>query len=153
MSEIVFVDTTVLLNLLRVPGNFTDDVAEADERELARIVDAGGQLVLPVTTVIETGNAVAQVSGDRHRCIERYLAVLRGAVSPNPPWIAAGFTNVSLIVRLLEDEPNRLEDLMTAGVGAGDAAILAEIRELRGRVPSATPIRIWTHDVGLSAYG
>lgn len=154
MAGVVFIDSSVLLRVLNVPGNTSKEEHELDVAQFSAYVAAGDQLVLPLTTVIETGNAIARVSGgDRHRCIVTFVTFLRGSVANQRPWIASGLASTSaLLSRMLDDGTIHLVDLMDSGVGTGDAAIIAEVADLRERVPSATPIVIWTHDMGLKAY-
>jgi len=146
MAEVVFIDTTVLLNVLNVPGN--TDSPSAHDRDVAqfnKLLHAGAQLVLPLTTVIETGNAIAKVTMDRNRYIEQFVKFLRGSMASESPWLATGeTTSAALLSRMVDGGEVELADLMRSGVGTGDAAIMAEVAELKTRIPSATPVRIWT---------
>ena len=46
-----------------------------------------------------------------------------------------------------------LLDFATAGLGSGDASLLLEMDRYRGKVPSATPISLWTLDETLDSFG
>ncbi|MFF4990475.1 hypothetical protein ACFY19_25065 [Streptosporangium saharense] len=62
--RVEFVDTSVLCNILDVPGKNQDRASVMRQlREEKRECD----LILPVTTVIETGNHIAQLSDGRVR--------------------------------------------------------------------------------------
>lgn len=154
MGEVVFMDTTVLLNVLNVPGNTNSVTAhDVDIKRLGELVRAGAQLVLPLTTIIETGNAIAKVTADRNRYVDQFVRFLRSSLTSEAPWLATGeTTNAALLSRMVDGGDVKLADLMRTGVGTGDAAIIAEVAELKTRIPSATPVSIWTHDKGLSAY-
>ncbi|WP_344258612.1 hypothetical protein [Streptomyces sodiiphilus] len=82
-----FVDTSILCNLLEIPGKCQDRERVIDElrrKRTARDCD----LLLPVTAVIETGNHVAQIADGRQRrvCAEKFAAVLRHVVEGTAPW-------------------------------------------------------------------
>jgi hypothetical protein len=152
--EVVFVDTNVLLNILQVPGCGNQVDFDHDIAEFERLVNQGDQLVFPLTAVVEAGNAVASISGrDKHSCITRYLDFLQASQDGTAPWVAAGSASTAaLVAQMLTNDTSTLGSLMLSGVGAGDAAILAEMALLRQRMPSGTPMRIWTRDEGLNSY-
>ena len=59
VGPVVIVDTTVLLNLLNVPGfNEATEVVDQEFRQFSR---EDGILMLPLATVFETGNHIADV--------------------------------------------------------------------------------------------
>ena len=74
MPPIIIVDTSVLLNVLDVPGFNQDRNAVLDE--FGELVDAGASLLLPMGAVFETGNHIADVRDGRQR---RSRAVFRAA--------------------------------------------------------------------------
>lgn len=155
MGHVVFIDTTVLLNLLNVPHN--NDEHAGDTSQLKRLVGTDATLVLPFTTIIETGNAIVRNAGRQvHACGCRLVAVLRATMADEAPWVASGVGLTHALLPLIVDGrggvPALLDLMMVSGVGTGDAGILAEICEYRQRIPSATPVAIWTHDEGLKAY-
>lgn len=152
-ARVVFIDTSVLLNVLRVPhqGNHGDQ--EDDRRKFAALLAERVQLVLPLTTIIETGNAIASTDGEKHQLVQRFVGFLRATLTGDAPWVAAGFSSTSALLKeLLDDAPTPLESLMNSKVGTGDAAILAEVAELKRRLPTGMPVEIWTRDKGLSAH-
>lgn len=152
-ARVVFIDTSVLLNVLKVPHTGNAEDQEADREKFAALHDQGVQLVLPVTTIIETGNAIASIDGEKHQLIQVFVSFLRATLTGDAPWVAAGFSSTSALLReLLDDAPAPLDSLMNSKVGTGDAAILAEVAELRRRLPTGMPVEIWTRDKGLSAY-
>ena len=132
------------------------DSPSSHHRDLQELVDlarTGAQIVLPLTTVIETGNAIAKVHADRNRYIDHFVKILRSSIANESPWLTVGeTTNIALFSRMVNTGDVLLSDLMIGDIGTGDAAIIAEVAELRTRIPSATPVRIWTHDDLLRAY-
>ncbi len=158
MAETVFPDTSVLLNLLDIPGKNSDrDQAAAEFKRLAR--DPQVVLIIPVTAVIETGNHIAQLGdgGLRRQRAEQLCEWLRMALDGTSPWgLSRTEWDDDTLRRLIDGHKHvpGLPDLAGQRVGAGDAAILHERRRFQERVdiPSARPVRIWTYDDGLRAY-
>lgn len=81
-----FVDTSILTNILKVPHKCEryDEI----RGETIRRESAGVSFVLPTATIIETGNHIFQLKdgGERRRCSERYVAVLRRTAQGGAPW-------------------------------------------------------------------
>lgn len=157
MAEVVFVDTSVLLNLLDVPGK------NSDHRQLAmefkKLATDNVTFVIPIAAVIEVGNHIAQLSSgdlrlDRAR---RFAGYLRSSLAGEAPWVVSGASwNEDFLRRLVDGHGTRpgLEGLCLTQVGSGDASILHELDRFRGRVdlPSQLPIRLWTLDAQLKAH-
>ncbi len=155
MGGVVFLDTSVLLNLLDVPHN-NDDRAEVTER-LRRLRADRTTFVVPVTAVIETGNAITRLSdgNERRRCTTRLAEWLRAALTTTAPLAVSGVAwDEAFLTALLDGGGGCLPlvDFATRGVGSGDAGLLLEVQRYRAKVPSATPIEVWTLDEALRAY-
>lgn len=155
MPSVVFIDTSVLLNLLDVPDRNAERdavLAEYPQRQ------EQGQFILPITTVIETGNHIGNVEpgAPRRTCAERFADMLRMVIQGTAPFamhemgwddeflrhlVAGGRTETPLV------------DLLVAQViGCGDLTILLERDRYLARVAKGTSARIWTLDHGLAAY-
>ena len=65
MSDIVIVDTSVLLNVLDVPRRNQD--RDAVLAEFDALVDGSASILLPMAVVFETGNHIARLSNGRQR--------------------------------------------------------------------------------------
>ncbi|MBT2441716.1 hypothetical protein J7E93_16665 [Streptomyces sp. ISL-36] len=153
--RVEFVDTSILCNLLEVPGKDQDRERVIDE--LRRKRDAKDcDLLLPVTAVIETGNHIAQLADGRlrRRYAEKFAGVLRMVVEGSAPWalnevewdaahlsalIEGGRTGASLV----EHAANK--------VGCGDLNILVERDRYLDRT-SGVQATVWTLDQGLAAH-
>lgn len=153
--RVEFVDTSILCNLLEVPGKCQDRAKVVEDllrKEKARDCD----LLLPVTAVIETGNHIAQLADGHQRrtCAEKFAGVLRMVVEGKAPWtlnevewdaahlnalVAGGSTGSTLV----EHACNRL--------GCGDLNILIERDRYLART-SGVEATVWTLDGGLAAY-
>jgi len=150
----VFVDTSIMLNLLDVPKR-NDERAKV-QAELRKWQSQNATFILPVTTILETGNAVAKIDGgSRWGFIETFVQILEYAVAGTSPWAASGAVwNADFVQSLIDGHGHvpSLRTLMKSGIGVGDSGILAEMGQYRGRVPSGTPVTLWTLDTSLSAY-
>jgi hypothetical protein len=153
MRPVVFVDTSVLLNLLRVPhmDSHRDKVID----RLSRLRQAC-DLVLPVTAIIETGNHIAQIArGDaRGSCAERLAEVIKMSIRGEAPWV---LNSVAWDSEFLESLLNgagtgaTLVELARAKLGCGDLSILTEVARYRART-SRVAVSVWTLDDQLSSY-
>jgi hypothetical protein len=155
MREVRFVDTSVLCDLLDVPGkNQQRDTVQAELREL---VAANVQLVLPVAAVIETGNHIVHVAegSARRACAERFVRLLRATAEGVLPWVLHAVAWDDAMLHALCDgtaATGSFLELAAAGMlGTGDLSILVE-RDLYASRTSGTTVTVWTHDQRLAAY-
>ena len=105
--------------------------------------------VLPMATLIETGNHIAQAPAQRFECASSLASYLRKAAEAQSPW--AAFTDQSSLwqtdnLRLLADN---WPALASGGLSIGDATIkdVAEYYAKAGYF-----VEILTGDAGLKAY-
>ena len=63
MSDVVIVDTSVLLNLLNVPQH--NDHRDLEVQQFKQFVQTGASLLLPIAVVFEAGNHIAGSCGWR----------------------------------------------------------------------------------------
>ena len=147
MPPVVIVDTSVLLNVLDVPG-FNQD-RNAVLHRLGELVDAGANFLLPLGTVLETGNHIADIrDGQRRR---RHATVfadqVRKALKGEAPWALAPLPDADELVRWLDNFPDEaMRDL-----GMVDLSIVKEWERARRRHPHRR-VLIWTLDQHLTSY-
>lgn len=155
VHEVVFVDSSILYNLLDIPQkNAERDIVVPEFRKLAA---AGATtFIFPLTAVVETGNTIAQLPGTACRDrAEKFVGFLRMALDEREPWAVSGVAwNLGFFRSLVDGGAHGLGlvDFSTVGIGGGDASILLEIDHYRRRIPSATPVRLWTRDHKLRSY-
>jgi len=155
MARVLFIDTSVLCEIIEVPGKSQrrDEVAS----ELEQLRGEGVQLVLPIATIIETGNHIAQAANGQARraCAERFCNLLRATAQGRVPWVLHSVSWDHRMLRLLCDglaSTGSFVDLAAAGVlGTGDLSILAE-SELFAERTAHLEVGVWTHDEKLGAY-
>ncbi len=94
MAKVLIIDTSIMCVWLRLPG-FTSCGKDKNKWDFARIdsklreeIAADSSLVLPLATIIETGNHIAQCSGDRYAIAGRFCEILASCVDNEIPWAA-----------------------------------------------------------------
>ena len=154
-QRIVVIDTSIFCCWLKVPGKEEAGSGEGrwDFKRANDFIDnevrCGSTLVLPLATVIEAGNHIAQCSGDRYKLAEDLVGSLRRASSACSPW--ASFHEQSVLwdedgVSFLAKE---WPGLAAAKISIGDATIKA-VAEYYAR--AGFDVVILTGDNGLKSY-
>lgn len=151
--RVEFVDTSILCNLLDVPGKNQHQREIAEELLLKR---RQCDLILPVTAVIETGNHIAQLPNghDRRDRAKKLHALLDLVVRGVAPWVLHTVEWGEPFLReLLEGGGTGigLADHAMSGLGLGDLCILTEREMYRERV-IGVEVGIWTLDGQLKAH-
>jgi hypothetical protein len=151
--RVTFIDTSVLCELLEVPGKHSPAAAAEIRAELAARMEAGEHFVIPITAVIETGNHIAQCNGDRFAVSGRLVRLLEQARANDAPFVVneTAWDETFLADLCAGDSTTEsLQQLAARNVGAGDVAILVE----RDRYVSRSAygkgsVAVWTRDVAL----
>jgi hypothetical protein len=154
--RVEFIDTSVFCHIIQVPGRTTPEESAAFAEEFARRRDEEGvRFVLPITTIVETGNFIQQCTTGRREAAQRFHTALELAVKQDAPWIVHDLEwNAEFIREVLvgNDTGMTMIDHFTAQtLGAGDLTILVE-RERYMKRRSFASVGIWTTDTKLSAY-
>jgi len=153
--KVLILDTSVLCCWLKVPGKEAagPSTDRWDHARIEQLLDderqQGSTFVLPIATLIETGNHIAQAPEYRY---ERALALaghLRDTSDATSPW--AAFTEQSTLwapanLRLLAENWPRLA---AAGTSIGDATIRDVAEYYAG---AGFTVEILTGDQGLKAH-
>lgn len=153
--KVLIIDTSVLCCWLRVPGK--DEAGPLNDlwnfkridSLIKREIKAKSTLVLPLATIIETGNHIAQSSGNRFECATKLADCIRKTADAETPW--AAFTDQSELwgrenIRLLADG---WPQLANSQISIGDATI-KDVAEHYSKV--GFEVEIITGDAGLKAY-
>lgn len=154
-KRVLILDTSVLCCWLKVPGK--DETGPVNDRWNHDRIDAllkqerlmNSTFVLPIATLIETGNHIAQAPNLRFERATDLAAYLREAAEAKSPW--AAFTDQSQLwgtenLRALADS---WPQLANSRISIGDATIkdVAEFYAKAGYF-----VEILTADAGLKAY-
>lgn len=154
-KRVLVLDTSILCCWLEIPGKETagpgndrwnhDRIDRLLKTEAAR----GSIFVLPIAALIETGNHIANCTGNRYSLAMALGRHLLSAAISKSPW--AAFSDQSALwepqgLRQLADE---WPSLAAAGMSIGDATIkaVAEYYAVAG-----IHVQILTGDEGLKAY-
>jgi hypothetical protein len=154
-KRVLILDTSVLCCWLQVPGK--DEAGPLDDRwnhaRIANLLEQerakGSTFVLPIATLIETGNHIAQSPVLRFERANSLAGYLREAADASSPW--AAFTDQSQLWQA--DNLRALADnwppLARGGTSIADATIkdVAEYYAKAGYF-----VEILTGDAGLKAY-
>ena len=154
-KRVLILDTSVLCCWLQVPGK--EEAGPVNDRWSHARIDAllvqerakKSTFVLPIATLIETGNHIAQAPSQRFECANLLANYLREAADAQSPW--AAFTDQSSLwqsenLRLLA---NTWPGLATGGTSIGDHTI-KDVAEFYAR--AGYFVEILTGDAGLKAY-
>lgn len=151
--KVLIIDTSILCCLLDVPGKSTcgsgDDRWDKDRVDRLLASEVNSVLVLPLATIIETGNHIAQAPGERFDSAIRLSEHISQAAEAKSPW--AAFTDQAELwgADRLRDLAARWPLLAVAKISIGDATI-ADVAEFYAR--GGYEVEIVTGDAGLKAY-
>lgn len=154
-KKVLVFDTSVLCVWLRVPGKET--CGPEDNRLTYEVVNAkiedekkkGTTFVLPIASIIETGNHIAHSSGDRHVVGHAFADIISATADQISPW--AAFTEQSELWKKenLKVLAERWKESVISGQSLGDASIV----DVANYYASADfEVEIFTGDKGLKAY-
>jgi hypothetical protein len=146
MSDIVIVDTNVVVCLLNIPGEDTERRSQVIE-EYRQCMHRKDFLVLPVATIIETGNHVARC-GDGWRIAKRFAEFVRRISSTTgpSPFPGINFFDEEDLMAWLDDFP----EYAKGRIEMADFTMIKECERLRARTDRR--VRIWSLDAGLAGY-
>lgn len=156
MSSICLIDTSVFLNLLRVPGR-CQDIAQV-EADFIEFVGNDCTFILPMACIVETGNHIAQ-NGDgnlRRQTALRFFTAVRGAFNGEAPYRASDFPDASAVLGWLDEFPdhagrNKSPERTGEGTSFGDLSIIKEYERSCALFPMSE-VFIWSLDSDLAAY-
>ena len=154
-KKVLIFDTSVLCVWLKVYGKETcgpednrltyDDVNAKIEEEKSK----GTTFVLPIASIIETGNHIAHSTGDRHVVGHAFANIISATADQISPW--AAFTEQSELWKKenLKVLAKRWKESVISGQSLGDASIV----DVANYYASADfEVEIFTGDAGLKAY-
>lgn len=153
-NPVIFIDTSVFANLIEVNGHSQDRASVLEQFDT--YVSAGARFVLPITTIVETGNLIFYAGGNPRPAAERLIAALRAAQDSNPPWtVRAVDWDSDFITALINGDSTGSVLVSLIGdkrMASGDVAILVERDRFRDET-AYTDVRVWSLDAQLQAYG
>lgn len=145
--SICLLDTTILCEILEVPNLCKDSAAVLSDLE--RKINAGERLLLPLSTVVETGNHIGQ-NGDgrqRRQAAERFGTLVRQAIQGTSPFTPTPFFDAEAVLAWLDEFP----DWVGQKSGFADLSIRKEF-DRQCQFHRMRRVYIWSRDKHLSSY-
>ena len=139
--SICLLDTSILCELLEVPHLCKD--AGTILSALEQKINDREALLLPLSTIVETGNHIGQ-NGDgqaRRGAAERFVKLVRQALQGQTPFTPTPFFETEELLTWLEEFP----DWATRGSGIADLTIVKEW-ERQCQVHRSRHVYIWSTD-------
>lgn len=147
MSAICIIDTSVFCNVLNVPRR--NQHHGESVKALEGMIRDGDTLLLPLATLYETGNHIAQ-NGDgtlRRRTAGVFVAQVRAAFSGTAPWTPTPLPANEEFIGWLGEFPDRA----AAGTGLGDLSII-KTWERQCELHPGRRVFIWSYDGHLRGF-
>jgi hypothetical protein len=147
MRAVCLVDTSVFVEILNVPHMANQH--RVITQQLADKIGNKESLFLPMATVLETGNHIAQI-GDgnlRRQFAERFVKQVNLAIDGQSPFTPINFLEANDLRKWLAEFP----DWAMQGQGLGDLSIKHDWERLCEQ-NQARRVYIWSLDGHLSGY-
>jgi len=152
---ICLIDTSVFLNILNVPNrnqNKTEVVSDFED-----YVNLNYTFILPMATIIETGNHIAQNGNGtfRRSTALKFVDAVMGSFEGKAPWQPAEFPNIKEILSWIDcfpalagknKTPTKLE-----GTSFGDLSIIKDFEKSCKLFPMSE-VFIWSLDSDLMTF-
>ncbi|MGM9572615.1 MAG: hypothetical protein ACI3ZR_10405 [bacterium] len=148
--QVIFIDTSIMANILDIP--FMNEERSKVMEKLQDMINNSNKytLILPLATIIETGNHIAHIKDGTIRREKAYkmAELLQKTANNEAPWEWYG--------RELEDKdlmdiaqkfPNTA---MTMKMGIGDLSIIKAYEKYKKNTNSYIKVMIWSLDKHLS---
>ncbi|MFM7406990.1 MAG: hypothetical protein ACKO3K_10090 [Cuspidothrix sp.] len=156
MKKVLIIDTSILCVYLGVPGKETcgDDNDKWDKKRVdARFLEEekqGTDFILPLATIIETGNHIAQANSKRYEIAQAFADILIKVAEGIIPW-AVFTTELDELWSKEKLKELALEwpVLASRNISLGDATI-KNVAQFYAKTGS--PVKIFTGDRELKAY-
>lgn len=155
MRKVLIIDTSILCVYLKVPHMDTcgSDMDKWDYQRVATKINEeigkNSYLVLPLATLIETGNHIAQAHGERYESAKELSDIIVKVATAEEPWAAFTFQSKLWseegLLKLAENWPT----LAASGLSIGDTTI-KDVAEFY--LEAGYQVEILTGDEGLKAY-
>lgn len=155
MRKVLILDTSILCVWLEVPsmGDCGPDDDKWDRKRVADKIAAEEQdattLVLPLASIIETGNHIAQAEHSRRERGEALADLMKKSANQETPWAAFSEQSVLWSPEKLVALADNWPDLAAQKLSLGDATI-KDVAEYYAQM--GYQVEILTGDAGLKAY-
>ena len=93
-DRVLIMDTCILCVWLGIP-NMDDCGADKNKWTIKRVqkkideeIKKGTKFVLPIATIIETGNHIAHAAGNKYPIVNAFADLIEQTIDEETPWIA-----------------------------------------------------------------
>ena len=155
MRKVLIFDTSILCVYLQVPNMEMagSDYDKWDKKRVDQVIEEAQKVnttfVLPLASIIETGNHISQIKGKRYDIAQIFAELMRKAADVETPWAAfteqAEFWESERLKQLAEDWLKNVAEKLSLG----DVSIKS-VAEYYAK--SGFQVEILTADAGLKAY-
>lgn len=148
MSNVHFIDTSVLVELLNIP-KMNDRHAQA-QAEYEALAAKGDVFVLPVAVLVETGNHIAHISDGtmRYQIAVQFSALVQKAVNSGDNWNTVPSISPDTLESIMKQFPVRAQ----SQTGFGDISIIEQFNDYWKNRQPIGEMRIWAFDGHLKGY-
>lgn len=153
-ASVVLIDTSVLCEVLAVPGLSAN--AGKFQKELKEKIGASDTLLLPMTSILETGNHIGQCAMDgqiRRKAAQTFVRFVSQALKGDLPFRPTPFFEAEELALWLAELPDwaMRSDTKGKGSGLGDLTIQKEWERQCG-LNRGRRVYIWSLDAQLQKY-
>jgi len=159
LPKIYVVDTSYLLELFEVDGNYNDTAAKEIKRRYREAVKAGSLIFIPLPCIYELGNHIADVrDGTRRRdSAHKVSAMIKECITDNIPCTITPATGTESLSELWDKFANEYINYTKSGnsqsIGLVDTATIHEAKRLKEKYKnSILKVHIWTKDGTLKSH-
>ena len=147
MKAIAIVDTSIFCEILNIPH--MNSSREQVIKKFAELIEQDTSFLLPMASIYETGNHIAQLSdgGNRRRYAEAFVEEVQKAINGDSPWTIMQVPMLKEVRIWLNQFPNSA----MRGIGMGDLSIIKEWEKTIEQNPNCR-VFIWSLDNDLMAY-
>ena len=148
MSNVHFIDTSVLVELLNIP-NMNNHHAQA-QAEYETLAARGDVFVLPVAVLVETGNHIAHIPDGniRYQIAVQFSKLVQKAVNAEDNWNTVPSISPDTLRTIINQFPVQAK----GRTGFGDISIIEQFNDYWQNRQPIGEMRIWAFDVHLQEY-
>lgn len=150
MSAICLIDTSIFVEILDVPGkaNQQDEILS----ELGKKIEINEKLFLPMATIFETGNHIAQIKIERNgstrrKRAQRFVSQVQKAIKGESPFQPIDFLDADKMEGWLHHFP----DSAMKGMSLGDLSIIKDFEKICDQ-HKGWKVYIWSLDDHMNGY-
>jgi hypothetical protein len=155
MSSICLIDTSIFLEILNVPNCNQHRASVLEDFETYS--QLGFTFLLPMATILETGNHIAQNGNGtiRRKTALRFVKEVKDAFTGIAPWRPTTFPSTAEILEWIDEFPDEAKKNKAPnkqeGTSFGDLSIIKEFYK-SCNIFSMSEVFIWSLDSDLQNY-